>query len=445
MTQAQPASRIFVSHSHSDNVFCRKLVKALRDSGFDVWYDEHNMKGEIERTIEQELRTRDTYIVVLSPGSVDSRWVRAEWNEALERLDRGLLRYLLPVIAEPCDIPLRLKTLFWTDFTKQTFNDTMAHLLMHMGLQEDDARARLEGKTFTPKLWDLKESINTYVNTFCVAWSPNGSLLASGAHDKRVRIWDVATGRSVATFDGHMSWVDAVAWSPDGHMIASASQGQRIRLWDSVTKREVLVLEGHQSGVVDVAWSSDGHFLLSGSEDKTARLWNITSGQCERIFTGATQPITSVAFSPDGNLVSASSRDALVYVWDLNSGKLIFTLAGHTDVIHCVRWSPDGSLIATSGHTTVRIWNASSRECIQKFEGHHGHVVSIAWRPQGDIIASASADHSVRLWGVNGEKIVITPGMHNDWVHTVAWSPNGLLLASSAGINDGTIKFWQPA
>jgi len=438
------AHRLFVSHSHADNVFCRRLVESLRAAGLDVWYDESDLRGaDLDSTIERELRSRDTYVVVFSPQAVESRWVRSEWIEALERFDKGELKYFLPVIANTSELPIRIKPLVWTDFVNKDYNETFSLLLKRMGFSDNELRTFIPTNV-VPTIWELKETINTHVGGFGLAWSPDGKLIALGSHDKKVTIWDIATRKSVQTLVGHNNWVDAVAWSPNGKYIASASQGTRVRIWEVASGRQSSVLEGHSAGVRDVAWSPDGNYLVSGSEDGTLRVWNIASGRSSMTVKVASVPLTSATWSPDSKHLGSSARDASIRIWDAYTGDEEYSLIGHHDVAYCMRWSPDCTMIASSGHTTIRVWNCQQRSLITKCEGHRGHVVSVAWRPDGAIIASASADYTVRLWGPRGEKYVITPGMHADWVHDVAWSPNGMLLASCAGINDGTIKLWGP-
>ena len=103
-------ARVFVSHSHTDAVYCRKMVQALREAGMDVWYDEHNLgAGKLRREIERELLSREHFIVILSPSAVESRWVEAEIDGALSLLYDGKIRTFLPVIAEKCEIPVLLR------------------------------------------------------------------------------------------------------------------------------------------------------------------------------------------------------------------------------------------------------------------------------------------------------------------------------------------------
>ncbi len=93
--------KIFVSHSHQDNAFCRQLVQALRDANADVWYDEHNLgSGQLLDRIEAELKVRPVFIVILSPAALTSQWVRDESKWAYARYKRDPQRIILPVLAQ---------------------------------------------------------------------------------------------------------------------------------------------------------------------------------------------------------------------------------------------------------------------------------------------------------------------------------------------------------
>jgi hypothetical protein len=116
------ALHIFVSHSHQDQAFCQKLVQHLREAGADVWYDEHNLRsGPLRRTIDQELRRRQIFLLILSPAALGSLWVQeeTEWFYDLYRQELrkpGAAYTLLPILLESVqedDIPL-----FYRGFTR---------------------------------------------------------------------------------------------------------------------------------------------------------------------------------------------------------------------------------------------------------------------------------------------------------------------------------------
>lgn len=90
--------KVFVSHSHEDDDYCRTLVRALRDAGADVWYDEHNMgSGRLGPTIERELRERPIFVVILSPAALRSQWVEDETRWAYGLLRKDSSRVIQPV------------------------------------------------------------------------------------------------------------------------------------------------------------------------------------------------------------------------------------------------------------------------------------------------------------------------------------------------------------
>src|SRR5437660_1733541 len=77
-----------------------------------------------------------------------------------------------------------------------------------------------------------------------VAWSPDGTLIASANQYRTVQVWDAATGRYVFTYRGHSSSVNGVAWSPDGKRIASASDDHTVQVWDAITGGDVFIYYG---------------------------------------------------------------------------------------------------------------------------------------------------------------------------------------------------------
>ena len=173
----------------------------------------------------------------------------------------------------------------------------------------------------------------TFGGIISVAFSPNGELLAGGDTNGRIRLWRVADGQTLLSYQGHNQWVFSLAWSPDGQILVSGSADRTVRLWDPNSGQCLKTLQGHTARIWSVAWSPDGKTLASGSADQTVRLWDSSSGQCLKTLQGHTGWIWSVAWSPDGKTLASSSADQTVRLWSSKRGQCLKTLQGHTSYV----------------------------------------------------------------------------------------------------------------
>lgn len=274
-----------------------------------------------------------------------------------------------------------------------------------------------------------------------VAFSADGTLLASGSEDKSVRVRKTQDGTLVWVFPKHAVSVTSVAFSPDGGRLASDGGGQTVVVWK--TKEGTLAgrFSGHAGWAWSVAFSPDGRLLASGSSDQSVRVWQIQDSTLVRPLFGHTGEVRSVAFSPDGRLLASGSDDQSVRVWQTQGGKLVRTLSGHTGFVRSVAFSPDGRLLASgSVDQTVRVWRTQDGRPVRTFSGHTDWVRSVAFSPDGGLLASGSDDKTVRVWQTQDGKLVRTFSGHTGYVLSVAFSPDGRLLAS--GSTDQTVRLW---
>ena len=278
----------------------------------------------------------------------------------------------------------------------------------------------------------------------CVAFSPDGGKLASGSWDSTVKLWDVASGECLKTFDQHSSEVNSVVFSRDGGRLASGSWDRTVKVWDVASGECLKTFGQHQGRVSSVAFSPDGGRLASGSWDKTVKLWDVAGGECLKTFDQHSSRVTSVTFSPDGGRLASSSGDKTVKLWDVASGACLKTFDQHQDKVTSVMFSPDGGTLASSSDDkTVKLWDVASGACLKTFDQHQDKVTSVTFSPDGGKLASGSWDNTVKLWDMAGGACLKTFDQHTSLVMSVTFSPDGGTLAS--GSWDATVKVWDVA
>ena len=216
------------------------------------------------------------------------------------------------------------------------------------------------------------------------------------------RLLKSQTDQSIATLGGLGSSISSVAFSSDGTKIASGSSDSTIRLWDLARGKELLELKGHESKVISVAFSPDGTKLASGSDDKSIRIWDIASGKETSVLTGHESLITSLAFNPDGTKLASAGDDWTIRIWDIASGKQISELTGHESLVTSVAFSPDGTTLASGSiDSTIRFWDLARKTELAVLDNETDSRRFVAFSPDGSRIASGSSRQTIRLWDAN--------------------------------------------
>jgi pimeloyl-ACP methyl ester carboxylesterase len=254
----------------------------------------------------------------------------------------------------------------------------------------------------TIKLWDVKSgqetcTFSTYeVGMNHIAFSLDGRLLASAD-----AIWDVESKQVLCTLERGRQIPVSVAFSSDGATLAVAFFNRAIKLWDVASGQVLRTFEEQADpDTLSIAFSPDGAWLVSGEHDGVVRLWDVESGQVVRTYAHGTEShVHSVAFSPDGRLVASSGIDYTARLWDVASGEAVHILR-QSNGLYDVAFSPDGAILATAGcDRTVKLWDVESGKMLRSLP-HADEVMAVVFSPDGSLLASGGYDHQVYMWGI---------------------------------------------
>ncbi|TVY47183.1 Transcriptional repressor [Lachnellula occidentalis] len=311
---------------------------------------------------------------------------------------------------------------------------------------------------------DLLHTLQHESVVCCVRFSHDGKYVATGCN-RSAQIFDIITGQKICILQDESVdsvgdlYIRSVCFSPDGRYLATGAEDKLIRVWDIASRTIRNTFAGHEQDIYSLDFARDGRTIASGSGDRTVRLWDIEAGQ--NILTLSIEDgVTTVAISPDTKLVAAGSLDKSVRVWDAVSGYLVERLEGpdgHKDSVYSVAFAPNGKdLVSGSLDKTIKMWelvaprgghpnNApKGGRCIRTFEGHKDFVLSVALTPDGNWVLSGSKDRGVQFWDPRTGNTQLMLQGHKNSVISVAPSPIGGSFATGSGDMRARIWTYKP-
>ncbi len=303
-------------------------------------------------------------------------------------------------------------------------------------------------------LWNLttqKQGLDLYQESIIrsLSFSPDDTLLVSGADDGRVKLWDPRSADAWALWDsvrGHAGRVWSTAFAPDGEWLATAGQDGAVKLWHVLggdDRRTIRVAsEAKTAGeVVWLAFSANGQTLFTHTLDGELGRWSTLSGQREEPAGWLATPITRAALAPASRLVTMASDQRELCVQDL-SGTVV-QVYRHAQPILAFAISPNGERVAFADDLpAVWLWEVDAGQP-RELSRLPAIPSCLAFAPDGGSIAVAAASKIRILDTARGQSLAVMNVLWDFPPGAVAFSPDGRLLGAVAVWTDNAVRIWE--
>ena len=269
----------------------------------------------------------------------------------------------------------------------------------------------------------------------------DGTQLATSSEDKKIKIWNTATGAML--FEVAMGAVTptTVAIRGDKLQLAAAGSDNKLYLWPLTGQAAGAVVNATlPAAVVQLQYNADGTKLATTSANKQLRVYDPTDASLLESIATTEVPV-AVHFSPDGETLAAGAGNAAL----LQPLSLLRRLLGHEGAVTAAVFVPDGTSVISGGaDKTIRQWTLADGKQVRTFTGATAAITSIAISGDGATLVAGSLDKFVRTWSLAAGPAAVAPALsieHASPVQSASVNADGTRVSTAA--DDGVIRIWD--
>ncbi|KAG5922539.1 Pleiotropic regulator 1 [Claviceps capensis] len=298
--------------------------------------------------------------------------------------------------------------------------------------------------------WKLMRVISGHLGWVrALAVEPGNKWFASGAGDRTIKIWDLASGSLRLTLTGHISTVRGLAVSPRHPYLFSCGEDKMVKCWDLETNKVIRHYHGHLSGVYTLALHPTLDVLVTGGRDGVARVWDMRTRSNIHVLSGHTGTVSDLKCQEADPQVMTASLDSTVRLWDLAAGKTMGVLTHHKKGVRALAVHPTEFTFASGSTGSIKQWKCPEGAFMQNFEGQNAIINTMSVN-QNNVLFSGGDNGSMGFWdwktGHRFQALDTTaqPGSLDAeaGIMSSTFDRSGLRLI--CGEADKTIKIWKP-
>ncbi|KAH7323737.1 WD40-repeat-containing domain protein [Rhexocercosporidium sp. MPI-PUGE-AT-0058] len=246
--------------------------------------------------------------------------------------------------------------------------------------------------------WKLMRVISGHLGWVrALAVEPENKWFASGAGDRTIKIWDLATGNLKLTLTGHISTVRGLAVSPRHPYLFSCGEDKMVKCWDLETNKVIRHYHGHLSGVYTLALHPTLDVLVTGGRDGVARVWDMRTRSNIHVLAGHKGTVSELKCQEADPQVITASLDSTVRLWDLAAGKTMGVLTHHKKGVRALAVHPKEFTFATGSTGSIKQWKCPEGAFMQNFEGQNSIINTMSVN-EDNVLFSGGDNGSMSFW-----------------------------------------------
>lgn len=214
-------------------------------------------------------------------------------------------------------------------------------------------------------------------------------------------VWEWRSETYILKQQGHYFDVNCLAYSPDSQLLATGADDNKVKVWNVSSGFSFVTFSEHTNAVTALHFMGNNHCLLSASLDGTVRAWDLFRYRNFRTFTTSSpRQFVSLAADQSGEVICAGTLDSFeIFVWSMKTGRLLDSLSGHEGPVHGLTFSPSNAVLASSSwDKTVKLWDVFERKSAVETFPHTHDVLTVVYRPDGKQLACSTLDGQIHFW-----------------------------------------------